>query len=356
MTYFPISPDFTSIVKEEVVLPYREKPYLRLSFSDPMLAGYEVTVIEDSSVGDFSGSDGDRLFTIVARFPRCILSEVNTHRVFGRNSASSRARSVKTTIRDVMEDPYIPLFTKNQRGMSGVFLNKEDRERATVEWLKARNAAVDAELRLLVGEMIPHDKNYADKYSEILDKYYESVYEAETPDIRAISVHKQDANRIIEPFMWHEAIITSSYWDNFIELRTDLSAAQPAIVALAVLVEEALKTSTPENTWLHLPFIDPADKPKVFDSFKNVRDVVLRSATECAQISYRDKSRAVKTTATVSLGERLLAMKHFSPFEHVAFSREAYLGCPDVDLPTDSSVFVSNLDPRWVQLRKVLSV
>lgn len=356
MTYSPLLPDFESVVKEEIVLPYRKEPYLRFTFSDPLLEGYEVTTIADSATGKLSGLDGERLLTIVARFPRCILAEVNTHRVFGRNSASSRARSVKATIGDVMIHPYIPLFTKNQKGMSGVFLNENDRERAIQKWLSARDAAVDSELRLLLGDMIPDDGNYANDYENILDDYYENVYEAENPDPRAISVHKQDANRIIEPFMWHEAIITSSYWDNFLELRADLAAAQPAIVAMAVLVREALANSVPEETWLHLPFIAPEDKPSAFTTFEDMRDVLLRSATECAQISYKDKSRAIKSTATTALGERLLALKHLSPFEHIAFSRDSYFGNDDSSLPRDEASLLSNLDPRWVQLRKVLSV
>lgn len=356
MTYSPLLPDFNSVVKEEVVLPYRTEPYLKFSFSDPMLEGYEVTIIADSTTGESVGLDGERLLTIVARFPRCILSEVNTHRVFGRNSASSRARSVKATIGDVMNHPYIPLFTKNQKGMSGVFLNEEDRERAIQKWLSARNAAVNSELHLLLGDMLSDNGDYAKDYENVLDDYYANVYEAENPDPRAISVHKQDANRIIEPFMWHEAIITSSYWDNFLELRADLASAQPAIVAMAILVREALANSVPEDTWLHLPFIAPEDKPSVFTNFENIRDVLLRSATECAQISYKDKSRAVKATATTALGERLLALKHLSPFEHIAFSRDSYFDNADVSLPRDEAYLLSNLDPRWVQLRKVLSV
>ena len=355
MTYTPLVPDFDSVVVEEVVLPYRSEPYLKFSFSDPLLAGYEVTVIEDSIAGAEKKTEGNRLLTAISRFPRCVLAEVNTHRVFGRNSASSRARSVKSTIGDVMNQPYIPLFTKNQKGMSGLFLNAEDYSRAKQRWIDARDAAVDAELRLLMGEMISDEGNVAYKYAELLDEYYESVYNSETPDKLAISVHKQDANRIIEPFMWHEAIITSSYWDNFLELRTDLATAQPAIVAMAILFREALSVSVPSETWLHLPFIAPEDRPDSFDKFADVRSVMMRSSTECAQISYQDKSRMARATATSAAGENLLALKHLSPFEHIAIARETYLASSDGTLPKHDGALVSNLDSTWVQLRKILS-
>lgn len=355
-SYVSLEPDFSTIVQEDVILPYRSQPYKKFYFSDPMLKGYEVTVIAHSIIKGkkLKGKDGEKLATVIVRSPRSILPEVNTHRVFGRNSASSRARSVEVTIGDVMLDPHIPLFTKNKRGMSGVFLSAEDRERAIEEWLVARDAAVNAELRLLMGDMLEKGVDYSKDYQKVIERYYSEVYKSETPDERAISVHKQDANRLIEPFMWHEAIITSSYWDNFFDLRTDLSAAQPAIVATALLIQEALKEVEPEETWLHLPFIAPELKPESFTSFDEIRELLMISATECAQISYRDKSSARVSTATAALGERLLAMKHFSPFEHIAIATETYLASKDKTLPRKKKHIRSNLDKRWVQLRKIL--
>lgn len=367
----PLAPDFDSVVIEEVTLPYRKEPYLRATFSDPMLAGYEVTMIADSTaegegpadlykkLPEELGLSPVRLTTISARFPRAVLAEVNTHRAFSRNSASSRARSVKATIEDVMTRPYIPLFTANQKGMGGQYVTAEVRERATEAWLAARDSAVVSELRMLLGDMLADsgtDREIAADYVALLDLYYEKVYNAETPDPAALSIHKQNANRLIEPFSWHEAVISSSYWENFLDLRNH-DEAQPEIHAMAKLVEAALRASTPENTWLHLPFIAPEDKPAFspLERFEDIRDILLRSATECAQISYRDKSRAVKANATTALGERLLLSKHFSPFEHVAFSRHPFNALTEYELPIESDQFVSNFDESWIQLRPILS-
>ena len=44
---------------------------------------------------DSVSRDGVRLTTFEATFPRYIQAEVNTHRMFSRNSASSRAIPVK---------------------------------------------------------------------------------------------------------------------------------------------------------------------------------------------------------------------------------------------------------------------
>lgn len=360
-------PDFGTITEEQISLPFRDEKFLKFSYSDPILSGYQVIVAADSHVPEVSGTDRrlperdepGRLTTIIARFPRCILPEVNTHRVFARNSASSRARSVKSTITDVMMHPYIPLFTRNQKGMSGRFLDGEDRQRAVREWLRARDRAVAAVIRLLMGDMIDEsvpDDRIARYHEKFLKIYYDKVYLSDDPDSRALSVHKQDVNRLIEPFMWHEAVITSSFWSNFLSLRTDTDHAQPGISAMAFLVRKALLTSVPKGTWIHLPFVDPADVPEDFTSFSQIRDIALRSATECARVSYRDRSGETMVSNTTTLGEKLLADRHMSPFEHIAFSRESYMKfSEDEGLPCEDWRLRGNLDSRyWIQLRKIL--
>ena len=41
--------------------------------------------------------------------PRIILAEFNTHRLFSRNSASSRAIPFKKMVQSVLENPFIPI-------------------------------------------------------------------------------------------------------------------------------------------------------------------------------------------------------------------------------------------------------
>lgn len=349
-----LEPNFTKFCVQTVHYPQGD--YTKFSYTDPTLKNYEVTVIADSVPEGSEQTSRNRLTTIVGRFPRPVLAEVNTHRVFSRNSASSRARSVKTTVTDVMENPYIPLFTYNQKGMSGKFMDSEDWKRAEKRWLNCRDRAVYSTLELLMGDLIDDYGSLEEtvkNYQQVIDDYYEKVYNAENPNPLALSVHKQTANRPLESYMWHEAIITSSYWDNFIKLRTDLSAAQPEIVAFANLVKKALEVCSPTETWLHLPFVPESDKPVEALPFSDIRDLLMLSATESAQISYKDKSAATKSTATTKLGERLLNMRHLSPFEHSAFSSTAYHNkVEEKGLPTEN--LSGNLDESWVQLRKVL--
>lgn len=373
MTYNPITvingPDLTSVRIDYPTPPWSKRRHLRATFEDPKLKGYEVLVVADTmperSGARFDPYGDDRITTMVWRFPRVILPEVNTHRVFSRNSASSRARSVKTTIRAVMDDPYIPLFTINQKGMGGEYADAETRRKATQVILHGRDEAVLTELRLLLGDWLPEDAKAQD-WEKYIDWYYANVYDkpedaeivplpemgsldaATDKDRAALNIHKQNANRYIEPWMWHEALVTSTYWRNFLRLRIDAAAA-PEIHALAVLVREALLHSNPDREWLHLPFID--DIPAEDTPWDELLPTLMSSASECARISYKDRSTASLSDNT-KLGARLLEQGHLSPFEHIAFHALSE-GVSSHD-ELKGRDFSSNLSPAWIQLRHVL--
>lgn len=317
----PMKPDFSTTVVQNVELPYDDQEkFLDVSFSDPMLEGYAVKVIADTAP---DGLPESRLTTIIARFPRIVLAEINTHRVFSRNSASSRARSIKTTLRDVMEAPYIPLFTKNRRGMSGEFVNTAERERSIAVWLRSRDSAVAGVLRLLLGDMIDpqlSDTDIVDEWEAWVDAYQSEVYLADSPDDRALSIHKQNVNRLLEPYMWHEAVITSSFWENFIELRAD-EEAMGEVAAIGFLVKEAIRASQPRQEVFHLPFIAQSVRDSLNENdVDKVVELMFQASFESAQISYADKSSLQESTASAQKGLRLLKARHMSPFEHAAVS------------------------------------
>jgi hypothetical protein len=52
---------------------------------------------------------GNRITTMLLTFPRFILAELNTHRMFSRNSASSRAIPFEKMVKMVEEDPFISI-------------------------------------------------------------------------------------------------------------------------------------------------------------------------------------------------------------------------------------------------------
>lgn len=333
------------------------------------LHGYSVAVIADSLVPltplsflsekyvedrlDFLSPQ--RITTLVARFPRCILAELNTHRVFSRNSASSRARSIKVVIADVMEDPYVPVFTKNQRGMGGPIVGPEVQAAARVEWLKARDAAVAGVLSMLLGQPITPADLLEDNWRTLTDDYYQRVYLSGEDAPGALNLHKQNVNRLLEPFMWHEAVITATEWTNFLQLR-DHDDADPAIHGLAKLVDVALKSSRPVERNVHAPFADhllrelEALTPELdeLERFKLAVEAANYSSGAAAQVSYRPVGDGGTGADPAKLAGRLLAMTHLSPFEHAAFSADwiRSLGIQEE--------LKSNLSDQWVQHRTLL--
>ena len=334
--------------------------------SDPRLSGYSAMVITDSSISgaDFE-CDADRLVTMIVRFPRCILSEMNTHRVFSRNSASSRARSLKTTIKQVLEDPYIPLFTENAKGMQGPFITDETQlAMAQKEWLFARDSAVKHAMRMLLGDNSDRVTRIDSKqrsslctsysYSSLqsaLDMYYTDYYGKgnDIPDIIP-NVHKQTVNRLLEPFMWHEMLITSSYWDNFFRLRLD-EAAQPEMQAIAQLMYVAYHESNPVRRELHIPFVSSEEVANM-SLLGYIREAFMQSAAECARISYHDRS-TMTSNGNSDLALRLLSQGHMSPFEHQAIGRMYLNRLVYRDNGWGRSMS-GNLALEWCQYRKII--
>lgn len=339
------------------------------------LQGYSVAVIADTlrpvAPLDFLNENlvedrlqllnPQRITTLVARFPRCILAEYNTHRVFSRNSASSRARSIKVVIREIMEDPYVPLFTENRKGMSGGLLNEADQARARVSWLQSRDSAVAGVLNMLAGTELSGKDVAAGAWESTLDEYYEHylafVGKGAVPfPEEYLNVHKQNANRILEPFMWHEAVVTATEWTNFLQLR-DHDEADPAIHGIAKLMDIAFKSSKPVERAIHAPFAgelvrefeDLGSNIVSSQALKKAVEAANYTAGAAAQVSYRPVVGGEgKGANPATLADRLLTMGHLSPFEHAAFSSDwiRSLGIRE-DIP-------SNLSKEWTQHRALL--
>lgn len=248
---------------------------------------------------------GARLTTMEVVMPRIVLAEFNTHRVFSRNSASSRAIPIERMIRMVEENPYIPSsWGKNQRGMQAdEEVSQKEADVALATWLRARDYAV---------------------------KYAQGLLE--------IGIHKQITNRLLEPFMWHTVIVTATEWSNFFHLRNN-SAAHPDIMLCARLMQELYENTVPQRlnrgTW-HMPYIQDEEYPEYnIDVLKKI------SVARCARVSYLTHDGQRDIALDLSLHDKLLSGGHMSPFEHVA--TPAYAG--DV---------VSGNFRGWRQYRKMI--
>lgn len=243
--------------------------------------------------------NGKRITTLQLKMPRFILAQFNTHRMFSRSTASSRAIPTAKLL-DMVRTEYVrPVFWgKNQAGMQAKEeLEAGNKQLAMNEWqIAALNAANSAENLLKLG------------------------------------VHKQIANRILEPFMWAETIVTATEWDNFFNLRLH-EDSQPEIQELArwmaKCLKEVLDNSKPTKSTIHLPYITFEEMEDFVEGLVTTdsdsintelyKYFVPISAARCARVSYlnHDQSNPVieKDLATA---DKLISAGHWSPFEHQA--------------------------------------
>jgi thymidylate synthase ThyX len=253
---------------------------------------------------------GVRLTTFEATFPRCILAEVNTHRMLSRNAASSRAIPVEKMIQRVLDNPFIPEFRLNQKGMQAAeALDGDDADQAKHNWLAARDQAV-----------------------------------ANARQLHRLNIHKQYVNRLLEPWMWCTMIISATDWANFFALRCHPDA-EPSFERIAGMMRNLLQDSKPKTVgfgdW-HLPLIFDEDGDEVLKACGTVQQALDNlcqiSAGRCARVSYLTHNGQRDHSADIELHDRLAKSGHWSPFEHVATPA------------ADSRSYVGNFR-GWIQLR-----
>ena len=150
-----------------------------------------LNLISAEVIADSLNQFGERITTMKLVFPRIILAEFNTYRMFNSTSASSRAIPFHKMVKAVQENPFIPIaWQKEYKGMQGSeYFNPgsgENVHKLTEGWLQARDTAI-----------------------QIAQGFNNS------------GVTKQLCNRLLEPFMWTTVLITGSKegFDNFFELR-----------------------------------------------------------------------------------------------------------------------------------------
>jgi thymidylate synthase ThyX len=292
-------------------------------------------------VADSLSPMGRRLTTFELIYPRMIHGEMMTHRVFSRNSASSRAIPFRKMVKEVEENPFAPIaWQKDHRGMQGTEYLEDGC--LTEEWLMARDKAIE-----------------------------------QAKVIHGYGVTKQLCNRLLEPFMWHKVLVTASEWENFFALRCPQyrvggkgnevqcsglyrskkdaikdypgaadepvinwlhwseSQAEIHIQAIAEAMWDAMNESTPKELkkgeW-HIPYgdnIDDIELDKLFKPGKppmNRIEAKLNIATaRCARVSYQTLGDNAKIDyeADIRLHDNLLASGHMSPFEHCARAMSA---------------------------------
>jgi len=245
-------------------------------------------------IADSINESGDRVTTLELEYPRIILAEFNTHRVFSRNTASSRAIPVNTMLKNIWNNMFVPWYWgANQSGMQ-----------ASKQLSKPRIFIANALWK--TGICI-----------NLLGSYL----------LSSVGVHKQLANRNTEYASYIKTIVTSTDFDNFINLRLHPDA-QPEICDLAFKIKDALANSKPEllkeGEW-HTPYVNRQITiegemwycTSGYTQKQNTESGKKVSVSCCAQVSYRTNDtsidKAIRITDALSKSRPI----HASPFEHV---------------------------------------
>jgi len=282
-------------------------------------------MIEAKIIEDSVSETGHRITTLQVKFQRFILPEFNTHRVFSRNFSSSRAIPTNKLLEQVAKDPAMPIhWGRNIPGMQA----KEE---------------------------LPHNDAYVAQV-----RWREAAQKASTiaAEMLKIGLHKQVVNRIIEPFLWANGIVTSTEWENWDSLRYH-EDAQPEIYELARCIKVARDNSTPkllkEGEW-HLPYISESERNDSFFKIPANRNMLQKiSAARCCRVSYLKHDGTVPDiNDDLALFQRLAGAVplHASPLEHQATPDSLYCLDSGEHLAWNNFHLHGNLQ-GWIQHRKI---
>ncbi len=265
---------------------------------------------EAKIVADSVSPHGVRLTTWLLKHQRFILAELNTHKDFSRNSASSRAIPTKRMLRLVITDPATP-----------------------VRWGRYGKGMQDA------GELGPV-RSFFCRRIWLFGRWFAVLT---CLLLHSLRLSKQVANRVLEPWLWHQTLYTATNVWNFFALRCH-PAAQPEFQDLAYKMLDEYLISEPQQTGVgqwHLPFINNND---VYDAMrhndekiewnflpynrwtpsgalvptkeKTWNDLCLVSTARCARTSYMRAEEAKSFHDEITMADRLATAGHWSPFEH----------------------------------------
>lgn len=230
--------------------------------------------IDVKMIADSITENGDRISTFQLKYPRIIHSELMTHRVFSRSAASNRAIPTNKLIENIDNNLVLPFkYLMNISGMQGGVLLDE--------------------------EAISNCEYLITKHWEATKFLVKQLHEHQ--------LHKQNCNRYLEPFQCIDVLVTSTEWDNFFELRTDIKTVQPEMYELAITMEEVISESTPTviTHGYHTPYSNTSNKEQ--------------SVARCARVSYlKHDNNESSLDEDILLHDNLLENKHMSPFEHIA--------------------------------------
>lgn len=230
--------------------------------------------------------NGQTMATFILRMPRIILPEITRHRMFSFSVASSRAIPTKRMLSDLKEGKgFTPsTWRRNGKGMSpSEYLDSGTARKATLAWEYAKEVMIG-----IVEEM---------------EKF---------------EVSKEQVNRLIEPFLYIDMVLSGTDFNNYFELRCERSA-QEEIRELAVEMERLYKITEPtllKKGEFHIPML-LEDEDNL-----SLEQKIFSSTARCARASYSNFYGKKNFEDDKRLYTQLVSSKHFSPLEHIAISSD----------------------------------
>lgn len=271
-------------------------------------------IIKSAVVKD-AGVDSE-IVTCILTYPRFIHAEFMTHRTFSRNAASSRAIPIKRMIREVIKNPATPLYWgRNKKGMQA-----SEEHQGFMRWL-----AVSTWLWF---------RWFAVAGAWALDK---------------LQVHKQIANRLLEPWSHITVIMTTGHAGlmNFFKLRAHPDA-QPEFQVLAYFILEAYLDPVRTVDVLapgeyYVPMLTTTEWMELKRDGK-IDEAIKIACGRIARVSYLTHDGKSSPVDDIALNNRLEFANpvHASPFESVAIAEH----------PADYGTRNGNLPKHWCQHRK----
>lgn len=312
------------------------------------------------------GPQNQELATFLTNSPKFVHAEHMRHRAGSYCVSSSRAIPVSRNLEIVRSDDLRaePVWWgREQKGMtSGEELSETE------------------ELRIFEVVYDPKDgqHTFVKTPRELAKRlWHQAAHEAANiaEKMAETSVHKSIVNRLLEPFLPVNAVVTIARPGllNFFGLRLD-RAAQPEIRVLAEKMWAVWNESEPKKLepgqW-HLPYVDaddmdPCGASHIPTTTEQYRDCLRKiSAARCARTSYQSHETGRRSTIEedLALADRLMAMRHWSPFEHQATPDNLKELDDNLDDAGDIGGTVTrwehleiagNLGPGWRQWRKMM--
>lgn len=246
-------------------------------------------------LADSTSYIGNRLTTFIVSFPTAKLAELRTHRILyqhnesvfesvgneidlSMNANSSRAIPLKKQVQDAQINTFIPIWTKEQKGMNGQVLGEEN---------------------LL--------------HTQKADSFWEQAFEINTKiaeHLQEWEIHKQDASLLLNPFSFTSVLLTGDAqgWESFFNLRCK-EGVYPAVREIAEQMYFCYQMSKPiflqVGEW-HYPY-----KTEITESnYTTEKERLLICLSKCALISFDNHTQEQSKEQHIERAMKMIEAKH----------------------------------------------